>query len=682
MKTVIFSILSLFSVSVFAQLINKGDVKIMPGTTFYIGVDFTNDNGTSHTWSNDGTVVFKGDKFTNDGTMDSAATGTTEFSGSNEQEILGSSTVYFHDFNVNNTSNSVLQKNTVDTDNMMLFDGSEDFDYKVYDGYPLYVENSLATNGDLRLINEAQLIQTHSGTTSNSGLKYIWIDQQGTTNQYWYNYWSSPVNRTGEWKMMYLKDGATGDNDLQSTYPDISIATNTNATSDINNTGGSHPVTLNSYWVFAFKDAPDNSYQGWYDNHIQHNGSLSPGEGYTMKGPGVDAALNAANGSATTDYESWTFAGFANDGDYSLSISAGNDYLVGNPYPSALDADQFIKDHVTAANGGTSSSDIFNGTLYFWEHTGGNDHYGSSYQGGYATYNLTGGTAAVDYWGTSTVGTKTPKQYIPVGQGFFIWAESGQGGTVTFNNAQRAFKTESAGDAVFIRPATDLINIRLGFDTPLSYHRQLLLGVRPTTTFGIDAGWDGPNFDADFPGADMYWDINNKNYIIQAIPQLSVDTRLPLNVVVNQDGIVKFSIDEVTNLPADIQAIYIEDNDNQSYHRVDNGNVYEVYLQQGNYDDRFTLTFTSNATNVEQLQLENIVAYYDNHSDELVILNANKQDLNDIKLYALTGQEVFSYDKNTSDTEIRIPLQLTTGVYLLNITSVDNKMYATKILIK
>ena len=74
------------SFSALGQFINKGDVKISSGTTVYIqGVDFVNDNGTTHTWSNDGQFIFKGDNFTNNGTMDdTSTTGSTEFSGSNE----------------------------------------------------------------------------------------------------------------------------------------------------------------------------------------------------------------------------------------------------------------------------------------------------------------------------------------------------------------------------------------------------------------------------------------------------------------------------------------------------------------------------------------------------------------------------------------------------------------------
>ncbi len=682
-KKSIFLLFVLVSFTGFSQFINKGDVKISSGTTVYInGVDFINDNGTSHTWDNDGQIIFKGDNFTNNGTMSDTATGSTEFSGANEQNIKGTSIANFNDLIINNANNSVIQyEKDIKAKTLVVNDGAKDFDFKVNTDLPLTVANDITLNGDLRLIGGAQLVQTHTGASSVSGAKYIWQDQQGTSNQYYYNYWSAPVNQSGTWKMGYLKDGATGNNELKSTYPTVNIAVNTNATSDIDNAGGSHPVTLNAYWVFAFKNGDDGSYTGWYDNHIEHTGTVLPGEGYTMKGPGVDKDLVAANGNATTEYESWTFSGTPNDGEYTLTIGADKDYVIGNPYPSALDADKFIEDNISSANGGNNANDIFNGTLYYWEHTGGNDHFGAHYQGGYATYTLTGGVAATAWNGTATVGTKEPQQFIPVGQGFLVWAESGQGGTIQFNNAQRAFELEGA-NSVFMRPAS-LTNIRLGFDTPQNYHRQLLLGVRPNTTNQIDAGWDGPNFDDDFPGADVSFSIANRDFIIQAVPQIDENSRFPLHVKVNQDGWVSFKVDVIENLPAQITNVYIEDTQNQISHPITQTDNYEVFLQSGDYSDRFVLTFTpTNVTNVEETILSNVTAYYDNEEKDLVVLNTKQQEINSIKLYALTGQEILSYNKKISKSKILIPANISTGVYLVRIASVDNKIFTKKLMIE
>ena len=77
--------------------------------------------------------------------------------------------------------------------------------------------------------------------------------------------------------------------------------------------------------------------------------------------------------------------GINHNGDIGLKVASGWTYLTGNPYPSAMDANQFIDDN----------KDDIRGTIYFWEHWGGGSHALKEYQGGYATYNLSGGTVAV-----------------------------------------------------------------------------------------------------------------------------------------------------------------------------------------------------------------------------------------------------------------------------------------------
>ena len=678
MKKIILVLLSIYSFVTFGQLTNKGDVIISSGTTVYIsGIDVINDNGTTHTWSNNGTLIFKGDTFTNNGTMDENASGTTEFSGANEQTINGSSVAYFHQLNIANANNSVNQESFVDTDNMNVADGAKDFDYKVATDKSLTVHDALVADGDIRLKGTSQLVQTHTGTSQVSGSKYVWVDQQGTSNQYRYNFWSSPVNQGGTWKLDYLKDGANGDDENKSSYPGVNyIFNNTSATGDISNSA--HPVTLNSYWIWTLENGPEDDYTAW--TNVQNTGAVNPGVGYTMKGPGVKADLSDGNGSNTGTYDSWTFSGSPNDGEYSYTIDQGNVYLIGNPYPSALDADQFIIDNTS--NGG-SGTDVFNGTLYFWDHVSGDSHYIWDYNGGYGTYTLTGGIAAT-HWDTGATlnGADTPQRYIPVGQGFGIWAESNQGGTFVFNNGQRVFETEGA-NSVFIRPVA-LTDIRLGFNTMQGYHRQILLGVRDNTTEGIDVGWDGPNFDGDsFAGADATWNLQDREFVIQAVPVLDADSQFPLIVKATEDGVVSFVIDEEENLPADISGIYIWDRDSDTYHPINNGNIYELYLQSGDYKDRFVMVFNDpNATSAEELVLDNVTAYFDNKASELVVLNPENQNIKGVSLFALTGQEVLSQNINSSESQIRVPAQLSTGMYLVRVISDDNKVYTSKLIIK
>ena len=189
------------------------------------------------------------------------------------------------------------------------------------------------------------------------------------------------------------------------------------------------PISIADFWIFKFANHPDD-YNAWYDGHVKSTGAISVGEGYTQKGTGTSGSD-----------QNYVFVGKPNNGVIQRNVDSDNLYLVGNPYPSALDANQFILDNITTTTG----------TLYFWEHWGGASHALADYQGGYAAYNLTGATTAVPDPDVAQVGSGSvlPKQYVAVAQGFFVKG-SATGGAIEFNNGQRAFQKESDGNSVFI----------------------------------------------------------------------------------------------------------------------------------------------------------------------------------------------------------------------------------------
>ena len=173
-------------------------------------------------------------------------------------------------------------------------------------------------------------------------------------------------------------------------------------------------------------------------------------EGYSMKGTSGSADILHS--------QNYTFRGIPNNGTILMenmnSSGNGENYLIGNPYPSAIDAKEFIWDNMKDVVNGRNSSNIFNGTLYFWSHFANKTHYLEEYVGGYAAYNLSGGVKAVAIDdrinATEEEGGQIPMQFIPVGQGFFVSTRLNpkitnitiHGGQVTFKNSQRINVTE------------------------------------------------------------------------------------------------------------------------------------------------------------------------------------------------------------------------------------------------
>jgi hypothetical protein len=391
-----------------------------------------------------------------------------------------------------------------------------DGDNSLGTGHGLRVSHYLEIDGVIDLEGESQLYQDEDSTLDEDSGGYLERDQQGTANSFNYNYWSSSVGTisgnsatrgTGVASINadFALSGILNDGTVSSAP--IGIDFNPSYSWADNSYSGSKRIS--SYWLYTFNGA-DNYYWAW--KPINENTPIKAGEGYTMKG--------TSGAVAVTTNQNYVFKGKPYNGDFTLPIALGDDRLIGNPYPSALNADAFILDNLSFANGGNNANgNIFNGTLYFWDHFGQeNSHYLAAYVGGYATYNLMGGVEAISndirINDNNAVGVKKPEQYIAVGQAFFVIAVgpikdtlSGAviGGDIVFKNSQRVFVPEGATGtnvgSVFFKgngkikekePGDKRTKIKLKFSSPTGYHRQLLAGVDGRTTNHFDLGFDAP----------------------------------------------------------------------------------------------------------------------------------------------------------------------------------------------
>lgn len=516
----------------------------------------------------------------------------------------------------------------------------------------------LNLDGEIDLQGEAQLIQTATSTITAGANGRLERDQQGTKNLYTYNYWSSPVhsnnpnaNIDGDESYALanvMMDGTDADNPVA-----------INFISGLNGNGTTTPIQLAEYWVWKFVNSLDDDYSQW--QQVLSTGSLLVGEGFTLKGASTDPLTNLQN---------YTFRGVPNNGTISLNITGGNDYLVGNPYPSAIDGNEVLNDNTN-----------LNGTLYFWEHYGGNSHALAEYQGGYGLYNLSGGTPAIADADVDSGGTalKTPRRYIPVGQGFFVVADTD--GTVTFENDQRIFVTEAGNtNSWFYRSNTEETaftendqtevpedvrpKFRIKYHSPENYERHLLLTVDENATAQYDWGYDGELIENNVE--DMSWSFNNSNYVIQGIDAVNESTILPLSVKTQNGGIIEISIHALENVENDVN-IYIEDMYNGTYHDL-RQNTFYATVNAGVVSDRFQIVFAENTLSVDEFEIEqDVVLHYNTNTNSIVIKNPKRHTIDSLHIHNLLGQSLFGKEINTSQVEINIPKTLQTGVYIFSI---------------
>ena len=387
---------------------------------------------------------------------------------------------------------------------------------------------------------------------------------------------------------------------------------------------------------------------------------------------GVDSGQESQN---------YTFVGKPNNGTISIPIAANNLNLSGNPYASALDADDFIFDNLTSTTG----------AIYFWEHYNTNpSHILLEYQGGYAVRNLIGGVPPVSPAGISGLGysTRIPERYIPVGQGFLMYG-SGTGGAITFNNSQRSFIKEdnessnimfrnnlSAGivKSQFDNEENEIINnndfskIRLGFNSVNGYHRQILLGFMDNlATEGFDSGYDAPQLDSQ--PTDFYFSIPGSNLVIQGVDAFDASKILPLSVKNGIEGNVQFTLDVTENFDEN-HNIYIHDNVTDYYHDIRNGN-FEINLPIGTFDTRFSLRFMSQSLSTSDFNLSDEVRVkFTSKNDTIHISNSTTDaTVKSVDLYNILGQLINSWEvKDADQKKIQIPVSnVRTGTYIVKV---------------
>ncbi|HLV15392.1 MAG TPA: T9SS type A sorting domain-containing protein, partial [Xanthomarina sp.] len=463
-----------------------------------------------------------------------------------------------------------------------------------------------------------------------------------TTNPFNYNYWSSPVNRGGAWQIGNLeqKEG--------------SVIFNAAHTPPVSTT---NPVTISSRWLYTYdaSELYNNGITEWV--RINKDTPIKPGIGYTMKG---SKRGDTYNSNLTEEY---VFSGRANSGEYIHAAVNNNDFLIGNPYPSALNAEQFIIDNL----------DVIDGTLHFYEHFDANNtHVWRNYQAGYASINLMSETAAPKY--TDAGGSKgAPTKYIAVGQGFFVnidykGVDNGLR-TIKFNNAQREFAKESNGGSVFYKNenSNEIIDNRtkfwLHFTDETGRAREIALGYDERASIGFDRGFDAIDF-SDFPDS-MLWYTPENLLVIQGLNSFSVEDEIPLAIKITTPGIYTIGLDRMLNFPENTP-IYLKDNLNGSFYNLKIDSV-SIPFEAGTFNNRFSIVYQRDALGMPTLE-ENQSVYvkFNKNTDTVTLLGID--NLNEVKtvyMYAMDGKQVRLYE-NIESKAFDVS-HLNDGVYILKL---------------
>jgi hypothetical protein len=556
---------------------------------------------------------------------------------------------------------------------------------------------NLQNTSNLYLRQGGQLLQGTAGTSTNQGQGKLSALQEGTVDNYEYNYWCSPVGNAS---------AAVGNESFgitmlnQPTSATASTAATMLPMASLD--GVASPLQIAQRWVFKFLSGA--TYSNWVS--VASASTIAAGEGFTMKGSsGTDNGAFTDN-SVTNNpgaAQRYDFRGKPNDGNITVTVGAGKLTLTGNPYPSAIDLQAFL---LAATN--------CTGIAYFWEQDKTvNSHFIAAYQGGYGTYasgtNTYTPPTFYAYNGAGTqlsavgTGTNFPRKFSPVGQGFMI--EGNTNGTVTMANAYRVFQKEGVLSH-FERPASQshsdsatpagdyypdipsvsgfdyttvsmLPNPQIRFNVLLNNQgiRQMALTFSPLATDAVDRAMDGKS-----PGggnADSFFALEGGEYVIAAI-DFDINKKVPLGLKSDVAGTFRITVAEMLNF-TDADHVYIHDKLDDSYHEILNAD-YEISLPAGNETSRYEVTFINSSLSVPNIGADAFDVLQDNTAQQLVISNPDLMDLQSCSLYDMTGKLVFSKNGLGTESSYRFSTQgFSEGIYIVKLMTVKGQSFSRKI---
>jgi len=494
--------------------------------------------------------------------------------------------------------------------------------------------NNLTINGTLDILNNGSLIQENDLGINTGNISY---ERNVDLRLLDYVYWSSPVSN-------YL----------------------------VNNIS---PATPNNY---IFK---------WTPNTTNNNGGvgiwepasgdiMNSGKGYIVRGP--DGYSNTVAQSLST-----TFSGVPNNGIITIPISRGNytglDYigtnnttitrfddnwnLIGNPYPSSINALEFI-----------SLNTNIEGAIRLWTHssipsTVISDPFYGDFSSNYSP---------TDYITFNSLGAVTGplgfNGYIAGGQGFFINMLDGTAAieNVTFNNSLRGKtydNTEFYKQNSTTSKLTTISKSRIWLDIVNSNHisDRVLIGYINGATNEKDR-----LFDAIKPvgnGLKIYSIIEQDKMTIQGRPMpFNEEDRVAIGVNILYNEPYQIAIAATDGIFISDQNIYLEDNELGIIHDLKQS-PYTFSSEIGEYNNRFVLRYTNEVLSVKDYtEGENIIVV---SNDIIQVLSSNTK-IKEIEVYSILGQLIFN-DKNINAKTYTISsLQKTNNTLILKIITKNN----------
>jgi hypothetical protein len=407
---------------------------------------------------------------------------------------------------------------------------------------------------------------------------------------------------------------------------------------------------------------------GWQNLTATENG-----KGFIMRVK-EQAPFTTAN---TTSNINLKFIGTANNGTipvtlgYASGLTARNNNLLANPYPSAIDADKFL----------TLNSGVIDGAIYLWRANTPMDNTGAYAVSDYIAYTKAGASALA---GTSSASSVGFNGKIASGQGFKVRATGS--GSVEFNNCMRM-----AGDGQnsnFMRTtnayatANDATKDRfnLSLQTSDGIASQFLVAYLPETTLGYDHMYDAELLSTSATRMYSILDNTTQKLAINARPSFLNTDQVIVGYTKADATPVQMSINvaQTEGVFANNQTpIYLHDTQLNTYHNFANGAyTFSTTAQEDN--NRFKIVYQAGQLNNDAFDVCTAFASLINNKLEV---NASS-DIQNVQVFDLMGRLILNAKPSNIATTVSSDFYQASGVYIVKMELTNGQTISQKLIQK
>jgi len=560
----------------------------------------------------DGQIYLYGNWTNNASTGETAykqGDGTVQFKGSTNQVINNVSpygTEVFYNVVLDNNFLTSVSNDLIAEGNLTINSGKT---VNIDSAGFIVAGKSLNHSGDLTIENNGQFVQideTDANSGTYTGTKFE-VKRDAQAKNYDYIYWSSPTENFPvaslpnayrfEWSTLYSNTNGSQGNWIAPSTTNMSKGKGYIAMA---NNGSSTAQTL----PMSFTGKP-------------FNGQFTfPVERGTYNGIDIDLEPGNPNNALTTKYDdNWN--------------------LVGNPYPSAIDAEEFLVLNQTKIEG----------SVWIWKHgLAPNVLADPFYQDFVVNY------SSNDYIKYNGLGSTEPDTFagkIASGQGFMVnmLETASTPNTITFNNDLRKgtnytlynnsdFYRLSAPQALGSNEEKNRIWLDIINEASGQMDRTLV-GYSTYSTLERDHFYDCPFV----PRSEvaLFSLINNDNFIIQGRP-LPFDNEdiVPMGINIVAEGNHIIAIKKVDGIFSAEQNIYLEDKYLNIIYDLKQ-HPYNFTSPKGVFKDRFVLRYTTNSLSNPSFETEanNVIVY---SSNNILSVKSLEKNIKSIEVVDVLGR--------------------------------------------